>query len=373
MKILIGSDIVPTHNHIPFFEKGEIDNILDGKIIDLIDTADFRIYNLEFPFVKDLSKEIDKWGKHIQASNKSVNLIKKLRPNLLLLANNHISDYGIEGLENTIEVLNQNNIKYTGIINSCNEEYSGEIIELDGKKIGIYNVCENEFSVSTIERKGTNGLNMVKNCREIMNLKSKVDYLIVLFHGGKEFYRFPSPLTQRRCRDFIDSGADMVIMQHSHCIGCEEIYNNKRIVYGQGNFIFDRKDNEFWNSELLIEISIEDKVNIKYYPIEKVNGKYFLSNNSKIIDDFNERSNFIKNPENIYNEYKKHAIENFPVYLKHFYKKECKKNWFRKIFRKRDSLEDYSKKELLAILNFVECEAHRELLIQGIKEKINEK
>lgn len=373
MRVLIGSDIVVTHEHIRYFETGQLNKILDSKIIDLIDSTDFRIYNLETPFVKNLSNGIDKWGKHIQATNRSVNLIKKLKPDLLLLANNHILDYGIVGLNNTIDVLNQNDIRYTGILNNCNENYRGEILEKDNIKIGIYNVCENEFSVSQINKMGANGLDMVKNCREISKIKSKVDYLIVLFHGGKEFYRFPSPLSQKRCRYFIDSGADIVIMQHSHCVGCEEVYKNKRIIYGQGNFIFDRKDDEFWNSELLIEINVEKNITVKYYPIEKRKGKYYISTSSKIMDEFYKRSELIKDSDNMYVEYKNYSSEFLPTYIKHFYRERWFDRFLKRIFKNKDITDCYRKKDLLAILNFIECESHRELLIQGIKEKINEK
>lgn len=74
---------------------------------------------------------------------------------------------------------------------------------------------------------------------DIQNIKKEVDYLIVIFHGGKEFYRFPSPILQKNCRSVIDFWADCVITQHSRCIGCEEIYKDRKIIYGQGNFIFD--------------------------------------------------------------------------------------------------------------------------------------
>ena len=71
---------------------------------------------------------------------------------------------------------------------------------------------------------------------------NKCDYTIVLYHGGKEYYRYPSPNLQRVCRYMIEKGTDLVICQHSHCIGCEENYLSGKIVYGQGNFIFDCDD-----------------------------------------------------------------------------------------------------------------------------------
>ena len=37
-----------------------------------------------------------------------------------------------------------------------------------------------------------------------------------------------------------ENGADVVICQHSHCIGCYEEYQGCYILYGQGNFHFAR-------------------------------------------------------------------------------------------------------------------------------------
>ena len=74
----------------------------------------------------------------------------------------------------------------------------------------------------------------------IQNLKDQCDYVIVLYHGGKEHYRYPSPYLQRVARKMVEKGADLVVCQHSHCIGCYEKYKDSMIIYDQGNFIFER-------------------------------------------------------------------------------------------------------------------------------------
>ena len=48
-------------------------------------------------------------------------------------------------------------------------------------------------------------------------------------------------------------GADAVICQHSHSMGCAEYYKDS-YIYGQGNFIFDANDNEYWNNGLIVVI-----------------------------------------------------------------------------------------------------------------------
>ena len=53
----------------------------------------------------------------------------------------------------------------------------------------------------------------------------------------------------------IEKGADIVVCQHSHCIGCMEQWNDRNIIYGHGNFIFDRYVNRLWDNSFLLQIS----------------------------------------------------------------------------------------------------------------------
>ena len=60
---------------------------------------------------------------------------------------------------------------------------------------------------------------------------------------------------KKNAGEMIDSGADIVSCQHSHCIGTTEKYNIKILVYGQGNTLFGyRKNNKSWNEGLLLQI-----------------------------------------------------------------------------------------------------------------------
>ncbi len=374
MKILVAGDLVPTENNKDRFARKDFINCFDKEFSNIWNKAEFRIFNLECPLGENDNK-IDKNGAILQANSNTINGIKSLKPNLILLSNNHILDHGQEGLENTIRLLDENDIPYTGIIENSEKEYEVYYVEDGNIRIGIYNVCENEFSVATSSTKGANPLNEIKNYFEIKKSKEKCDYLIVVFHGGKEFYRYPSPNCQRICRMFVDSGADLVITQHSHCIGAEEDYRNGKILYGQGNFIFDNGVNdEFWNSALLVELDIsKQEMKVKYIPIEKHDGLIKISENPNILDEFWDRKEKIKSPKFINAQYEKFANEYINQYLAIVSKPTILKRIMNKISKKRYYLKRYNKKNLLKILNIIECEAHRELFIKGLKDVIGEK
>ena len=371
MKLVIGGDLVPTKDNQEFFINEEIVNNLDKKIKNVWFKADYRLFNLECVLGdKNTLNPISKNGPNLIAPIDTINGIKELKPELILLANNHIMDYGNNGLESTINILNRNNIKYTGIIDNIEKTLPFSIFEKNDIKVGIYNLCENEFSVATKENKGANGWNSVKVLNEIKRLKENVDFVIVIFHGGKEFYRYPSPKQQYISHLIIDYGADLLIYQHTHCIGCEETYNNKKIVYGQGNFIFHGGKDEFWNSALIVEVEIDKKnIQISYHQIEMNENLINYSDDKSILREFYKRSERIKDKRIIESEYNSYSLKFLNNYLYNlhgmkFFDKLLHKVGFKNYFKNK-----YSLKSLLAIENIIECEAHRELLLNGIREK----
>ena len=103
-----------------------------------------------------------------------------------------------------------------------------------------------------------------------------------------------------RAKAAIMCGADVVITQHSHCIGCYENYEGGHIVYGQGNFVFcsDTNEEEGWYTALLVELDIDKGIGISFYPIVSTNTGCDLAKGDdakKILADFAIRNEEMKN------------------------------------------------------------------------------
>ena len=209
----------------------------------------------------------------------------------------------------------------------------------------------------------------------VVQMREQCDYIIVLIHGGKEHYRYPSPYLQRACRKLVEKGAALVVCQHSHCVGCMEEYQQGTIVYGQGNFLFDGMDNEYWNTSLLIEVDSCGKID--YIPIKKNGSGIRLavaSEADEILNGFKNRSADILKPgvvEAYYNEY---AQKNLNNYIWYFSGK--KRSFLYKVLNRLSGYQlqkvfarHYKSRMGVALRNYIECEAHRELVLEGLKQK----
>lgn len=180
---------------------------------------------------------------------------------------------------------------------------------------------------------------------------------------------------KKACRKISQKGADLIICQHSHCIGCFDNYEDSTIVYGQGNFIFDYLYSKYWQTSLLIKVEIKDGLNIEYIPIVKKENVIRLAEakvGQEILSGFHKRSEEILQEGFIKEQYRKFAKISMENYLRNF---SGFGKWLSRIDRyllKGNLLKNkYNKKKLLAIQNYVECEAHRELLLSGLKGENN--
>ena len=138
------------------------------------------------------------------------------------LANNHIADYGAQGMKNTISTLEKAGIGWA----HSKDTYT---LEKDGIRICFFAV--------------DNGLhNTYKEVlrKKIAGIKAggEANAVVVLYHNGNE-YDARHSVRQSQAADFyIDAGADLVVMHHPHVVQGIGIRNNRTILYSLGNFVF---------------------------------------------------------------------------------------------------------------------------------------
>lgn len=374
MSIIIGADIVPCESNLELFVSGKAEALLGEKLTEVLQKADYRICNLEVPLT-DRETPISKYGPCLIAPTSSIRGLKAIGIDMVTLANNHILDHGPSGLESTIRALEEAGISYVGAGKDLNDARKPLYHITGGKRIGFYACAEHEFSIATTHLPGANPYDALNAFDDIRETKKACDYLIVLYHGGKEHYRYPSPGLQRVCRKMVEKGADLVVCQHSHCIGCKEEYLQGTIVYGQGNFIFSAQNNEFWNTGLLI--SLDDEGKIGYIPLIRTDSGVRLASGDEgkeITEAFYRRSEEIQEEGFIEERYRRFARESIDGYIRYFSATHSSLLYkgINRLFRNRirdRAVRRYLRNKKTGMANFIECEAHRELLLEGLKNR----
>ncbi len=372
MKVIIGGDfyISPNLTKNEFFSQ---------DILDYFSKSDYNLVNLECPVVDDLKNhKIIKTGPHLRTDKTIYNHLLDLKIKAVTLANNHILDYGELGLKETMTFCDQNNINYLGAGLNLSSAAEPLIINRKGLKIAFVNFCENEWSVSP-NSATANPMNLVDNITQIKEIKKKVDFIVVIVHGGHEHYSLPSPRMVKLYRFYADNGANAVIGHHTHCISGYEIYKEVPIVYSLGNMIFTKKNNnESWYKGQIAELNFEQQKPVSLllkgtiqkkdtYQVtfldceEEENYRLNLENINTIIssDDklHNEWVKFVKSNNKLINLISPSAV--LPGrYMKGIFNRS---GLSRLLMRKA---------YLKSVLNHIRCESHKDMLMDILNSEI---
>ncbi len=236
MKALILGDVSPTPKNEHYFEACDVDTLFTD-VKDLFVGNDVNFTNLECAITNSEHK-IAKFGTHLKTGPKTAAVLKKLGVNLVGLSNNHVFDFGIEGITDTIRALDEQGLDYTGFGKDYEDSRRDYVVEKDGERVAFITVCEHEYSYALDDRMGSRPFDPFDTLIDIRRANETCDRVIVIYHGGKEHCAYPSPRVRKAAQAMVEQGADLVIGQHSHCICCYEEYKGGHILYGQGNFYF---------------------------------------------------------------------------------------------------------------------------------------
>ena len=357
MRIIIGADLVPTDVNFDLFKAGDAKALVGEKIKKVLDEADYRIFNLELALT-DKDTPIKKAGPNIAAPTECVNGYKALGVDLLSLSNNHALDHGYEGMVSSMKTLDKAGIAYLGAGLTKEEAKKPYYFEKDGVKVGVYACCEHEFSWVEDYGFGANGFDPLESLDDIAEAKKNCDYLIVLYHGGKEHYAYPSPHLTKVCRKIVEKGADIVLCQHTHCVGTEEDYKGGKIIFGQGNFVFSRNyaNVPTWGQGFVVCADVtKEGVKYEYVPYVPTEVGLTYDESGEILKGLKERSEEIKQPGFIEKSFEEMAANTVIArYIQHMIK--------------RPASEINPEDLWVGLFHFAECDVHYECLLTGVRK-----
>lgn len=370
MKVLIAGDFAPRARLAQQIENKGYSEVFPEDVRNIIKSVDFSFVNFESPIVEESYKPIPKCGPNLHCTAEAAEAVKYAGFTGVTMANNHILDFGAEGLHKSVECCKDQGLDIVGVGKNLKEAEDVLYVEKEGKTLAIINCCEHEFSIATDTEAGANPLNPVRQFYAIQEAKKNADYVLVIVHGGYEHYQLPSPRMQETYRFFIDAGSDAVVNHHQHCYSGYEMYKGKPIFYGLGNFCFDIepiKDNTIWNYGYMVEIVFSETVTFKLHPYNQY-GKNAIV---EMVDlSLFERKLFELN--SIIANCGKLKIENEEYYEKNIeYEEFILEPYSGRVMTKLfdmgmlPSLIKDKKKTF--ILNHIMCESHRDKLVFALK------
>jgi len=200
--------------------------------------ADISFCNLESPFT-DAGIPYEK--EYVFKVPPGYSQILKLAGiDVVSLANNHMMDYGEEGLLNTINTLKEYGIYYCGAGINKKEASEPVILEKEGVKLGFlsYSMTFPQEFWAAVDTPGTAYPYEEEMVSAVEELEKDVDISIVSFHWGAEKSNHPKEYQVEFAHKAIDSGADIIVGHHPHVVQGVEVYKKKIIFYSLGNLIF---------------------------------------------------------------------------------------------------------------------------------------
>ncbi len=338
---------------------------------------DLILGNLEFPLTYSGNKA-NKAGPSIKGDvkdfEKFLNAIKNHKL-FLSLANNHIMDYGADGLNDSIVALEKNKIEFDGISKNNNFDY--KIIELNGKKIAVICFCEKQFGISQNERSGVNFADS-SVYKKIKLAKENSDLVILSIHASQEMNLWPYPELQKQFRSYIDAGANIIHGHHSHVPQGYEKYENGFIFYGLGNFLVNPKNwleykNTLWSWKVSVDLRPDNSFDCEVMALELSSQENILHLKKKPENEIAEYRNDCNAPlhnekqlQKIWQDYCLRFFEGY--YKQRLFGKNLNKLAFHKRFELAIKLMiarlRYEKRigDLAVLYHFFSCDSHKNLL-----------
>ena len=273
--------------------------VFSKEVLSFLDESDYVICNFEGPATK-----LDNFFRtdcDVRSPENSIDYFYDRNIRVFNLANNHIFDCGFEGFNETKEKIFNKKGVFFGAGKNLEEASKIQYLTNKNTKISLIGICHQEGLVANKNSPGIFcDINEIEIKNKIQEAKNNSDWVVVNYHGGEEYTRYPMPKRRSKLKSYLKFGADVIVAHHPHVVqGFEEI-GGKFIFYSLGNFIFDipqHREKRFINESVLLDLYFtKNKVFSNFFPI-----KIDIDNQNitKNIHSFNEKkydfSNYLVN------------------------------------------------------------------------------
>ena len=219
-----------------------------AAVRDRLASADLHFGNLEFALT-DRGTQANK-DYTFRAPPSEAQVLARAGIDVVDLANNHVLDYGAQGLFDTLAALDAAGVRHVGAGADDLAAHRPLLMTVNGVRIAwlaYANVPDDSgpshFVARSLEagpgRPGVAWGTLDAVRRDVAAVKQQADVVIVALHAGLEYTDVPNTVQRDLAHAAIDAGAALVLGAHPHVLQGIEFYKGGVIAYSLGNFVFD--------------------------------------------------------------------------------------------------------------------------------------
>lgn len=226
---------------------GKIEDSFSQDLLKEMTEADIFMLNNEFTYT-DRGEPTPEKQFTFRADPEKAEYLLDMGVDIVSIANNHTYDYGEISLLDTVDTLTGMEMPYVGAGRNIEEASRPFFFETDGLKIGFLSATQ----IERLENPDTKGATAdspgVFRCLDGTLLYEKVeetakecDFLVVYVHWGSENTDELDWSQKDQALKLAQSGADLIIGDHSHCLQGIDVIEGVPVFYSLGNFLFSSK------------------------------------------------------------------------------------------------------------------------------------
>ena len=216
------------------------------------------------------------------------------------LGNNHTLDFGLAGLERTIELLDESGVSHAGAGTNRSEAYEPSVFELESTSVAFLSfsrVLSAAAWAATDDRPGLASAYdpFVERSNEAVAEAARIaEVVVVMVHWGIERSACPEDYQRDLAAGWAAAGADLVVGSHPHVLQGVEQMGDTWVIYSTGNLAFPSANSDDATKTVLLEATIQNgEIRVDVEPLRIVAGVPTPASDedrAAILDTLNSRS-----------------------------------------------------------------------------------
>lgn len=212
--------------------------IFAPAVLAMLHEQDFVVINLEGPATNLPPQKSD--GIALHSPPEAIPYLIARNIKVFNLGNNHLFDHGAAGFAETVALIEKHGGMWFGAGQNLEQALKPLELSANGITRGLLGIAHHEGMVAGRSSAGVLCETSQSEIAQAIKTYQKTgNQMILNYHGGEEYTRYPSPSRRARMESLSLNAQSWVVAHHSHTLQGLELINGNHVFYSLGNFVFD--------------------------------------------------------------------------------------------------------------------------------------